>query len=249
LTWASSFVAGQVKEQLGNQAITMPAAGDAGTFGFGDSSMTTDQIKSEFAAHIAGLAPFAGQPLDSGPAAKAYATHFISVHMNESGLTFIERAAALGVTKNAAGQDLPKVMNYANATQFSGTVTAAVKSASKTDSIECWTGSLADGKTAVAADVKSAQAGKTPAAGEKLTLTSSTADCMTKLASDITAGRTSTFLTGNTLVGLLLYGYAFATMGSIAGFAAIGAYIGGVIMLILALLGFRHSAVAKTAKA
>ena len=31
---------------------------------------------------------------------------------------------------------------------------------------------------------------------------------------------------GNTLRGLLLYGYAFATMGTIAGIAAIAAFVG-----------------------
>ena len=45
---------------------------------------------------------------------------------------------------------------------------------------------------------------------------------------------------GETLRGLLLYGYAFATMGTIAGIAAIVSYIGAGILLILAALGFWH---------
>jgi hypothetical protein len=50
-----------------------------------------------------------------------------------------------------------------------------------------------------------------------------------------------TLFQGNTLRGLLLYGAAFATMGTIAGYAAIGAYIAAVILLVLGLLGLRHA--------
>lgn len=46
---------------------------------------------------------------------------------------------------------------------------------------------------------------------------------------------------GSTLRGLLLYGYAFATMGTIAGYAAIGAFLGAALFLILGLLGLAHS--------
>ena len=52
--------------------------------------------------------------------------------------------------------------------------------------------------------------------------------------------RESLFM-GNTLRGLLLYGYAFATMGTIAGFAAIAAFVGAGLFLVLGLLGFAHS--------
>ncbi|RNI21374.1 hypothetical protein [Flexivirga caeni] len=46
---------------------------------------------------------------------------------------------------------------------------------------------------------------------------------------------------GDTLRGLLLYGYAFATMGTIAGIAAILSYIGAVLLLILGGLGLVHA--------
>ena len=46
---------------------------------------------------------------------------------------------------------------------------------------------------------------------------------------------------GNTLRGLLLYGYAFATIGTIAGIAAIVAFIGAVVLLVLGLLGLWHA--------
>jgi hypothetical protein len=52
--------------------------------------------------------------------------------------------------------------------------------------------------------------------------------------------RQSLFM-GNTLRGLLLYGYAFATMGTIAGIAAIGSYLGAALLLLLAGLGLWHS--------
>lgn len=54
-------------------------------------------------------------------------------------------------------------------------------------------------------------------------------------------GNRDSLFKGNTLRGLLLYGYAFATMGVIAGYAAIGAFVGAVLFLILGLLGLVHS--------
>jgi cell division protein YceG involved in septum cleavage len=46
---------------------------------------------------------------------------------------------------------------------------------------------------------------------------------------------------GNTLRGLLLYGYAFATMGTIAGIAAVASFVGAVLLLVLAGLGLWHA--------
>ncbi|MFT4286119.1 hypothetical protein [Nocardioides sp.] len=62
------------------------------------------------------------------------------------------------------------------------------------------------------------------------------------------AGLRQTLFMGNTLRGLLLYGYAFATIGTIAGIAAIGAYVGGVIFLVLAGIGFGHARKVKLAE-
>jgi len=53
-------------------------------------------------------------------------------------------------------------------------------------------------------------------------------------------GQVDTAFKGETLRGLLLNAYAFDTMGRIAGAAAIGAFIGAAVMLILSLLGFAH---------
>ncbi|WP_110240724.1 hypothetical protein [Nocardioides gilvus] len=55
------------------------------------------------------------------------------------------------------------------------------------------------------------------------------------------SGNRDSLFKGNTLRGLLLYGYAFATMGVIAGYAAIGAFVGAALFLILGLLGLVHS--------
>lgn len=54
-------------------------------------------------------------------------------------------------------------------------------------------------------------------------------------------GQRATAQTGSTLRGLLLYGYAFATMGTIALYAAIAAFISALLMLALGLLGLRHA--------
>lgn len=49
-----------------------------------------------------------------------------------------------------------------------------------------------------------------------------------------------TVFQGTTLRGLLLNAYAFWQMGQIALYAAIAAFIGGAIFLILSILGFVH---------
>lgn len=56
----------------------------------------------------------------------------------------------------------------------------------------------------------------------------------------VTAQR-QTAQTGSTLRGLLLYGYAFATMGTIALYASIAAFVAALLFLILGLLGLRHA--------
>jgi hypothetical protein len=50
-----------------------------------------------------------------------------------------------------------------------------------------------------------------------------------------------TLFMGDTLRGLLLYGYAFATMGTIAGIAAVISFAGAAILLLLAGLGLWHA--------
>jgi hypothetical protein len=65
LTWASSYIETQVHDQLVMQDITMPAE---------------DALETE-AQHEA-LDEFAGEPMTTGDQAKAFADHYILVHMN-----------------------------------------------------------------------------------------------------------------------------------------------------------------------
>lgn len=61
-----------------------------------------------------------------------------------------------------------------------------------------------------------------------------------ELVTELQAQRDSSFR-GETLRGLLLYGYAFATMGKIAGFAAIASFIGAALMIVLSVMGLLHA--------
>jgi hypothetical protein len=61
------------------------------------------------------------------------------------------------------------------------------------------------------------------------------ADCQTL------AAQKETLFQGETLRGLLLYGYAFATMGTFALYGSIVAFLAAVVLLVLAFLGFRHA--------
>jgi hypothetical protein len=54
-------------------------------------------------------------------------------------------------------------------------------------------------------------------------------------------GQVATMFKGETLRGLLLNAYAFGTMGTIAGIAALCAFIAGGAMLALGFLGLWHS--------
>lgn len=62
------------------------------------------------------------------------------------------------------------------------------------------------------------------------------------------AGLRQSMFMGSTLRGLLLYGYAFATVGTIAGLAAIGAFVGAAVLAALAGVGFWHARKAKVAE-
>ena len=55
------------------------------------------------------------------------------------------------------------------------------------------------------------------------------------------AATVETMFKGETLRGLLLNAYAFGKMATIAGFAAIAAFIAAGALLILSALGFYHS--------
>jgi hypothetical protein len=153
LTWANVFIGNQVHDQLTQQAITMPEG---------------DAVKSLPKADQNALKPYAGSKLDTGPEAKAYANHYILVHLN----------------------------------------------------------GMADGKT------------YSEISGEYTAMTDE------QKASDegvALGGLRQTMFQGNTLRGLLLYGYAFATMGTIAGVAAIASFLGAIVLFALFGLGLWHA--------
>src|SRR3954471_15359699 len=153
LTWANTFIGDQVHDQLTMQGITMPE-GDALT------ALPADDA--------AALKPYAGSPMDTGPEAKAYADHYILVHMNEA----------------------------------------------------------SEGKTY--AEISGQYVSMTP-------------EQQASPDGQALAGLRQTLFMGNTLRGLLLYGYAFATIGTIAGIAAYVSFAGALALLVLFGLGIWHA--------
>jgi hypothetical protein len=162
LTWASTFINDQVDQQLSDQKITMPT----------EEALAADEALSEEDREA--LRPFAGDVMNTGAEARAYADNFILAHMN---------ASTGGETYSTLG----------------GVVREAC------------------------------------------------ADPESEACAEANAQRDTAFK-GSTLRGLLLYGYAFATMGTIAGYAAIAAFIGSAVMFVLALLGFKHARTAASAE-
>jgi len=63
------------------------------------------------------------------------------------------------------------------------------------------------------------------------------------------AAQVQTLFRGETLRGMLLNAYAFDTMAIVAMYAAWGALAGGILLAILAALGFRHAGAAAKAQA
>lgn len=162
LTWGSSFANDYVKDELSSQKIVFPSA-----------ESLTEEGRDD-------LVKYAGQPLDNGDKAEAYAS-YIDGHLQETadGMTYAE----LGTPQRAARAEL-----------------AAAKEAN-----------------APQAEIDELQA----------------------KVDGLTAQRNSLF-TGETLRGLLLSAYAWSSVGDIAGYAAIGAFIAAGLMLILSVLGVWH---------
>jgi hypothetical protein len=80
LFWAHSFVADQVSTQLSSQQIFFPDKG---------SDALNDPAVKPY------LSQYAGQQLTTGPQARAYADHFIAVHLEEmtGGQTYAQLSA------------------------------------------------------------------------------------------------------------------------------------------------------------
>ena len=162
LTWGSNFSADYVDRELSSQNITFP---DAATL---QEEGRTDLVK------------YAGQDLNTGQEAEAYAS-YINGHLQNiaGGQTY----ADLGGPERAAK--------------------AAVQEAKDSGASE--------------AEVADLQA----------------------TASGLTAQR-DTMFKGETLRGLLLSAYAWATVGQIAGYAAIATFVAAAVMFVLVLFGLRH---------
>jgi hypothetical protein len=69
LMWGGTFATNMVHDQLADQRITFP---EKGTPGFDAKAFPS-------------LQQYAGQAVDNGPKAKAYANEYIAVHLQESG--------------------------------------------------------------------------------------------------------------------------------------------------------------------
>ena len=145
LTWAHVFVTDQVHSQLAAQQIYFPKQGS--------DALASPEIGPY-------LNKYAGQQLVTGPQAKAYADHFIAVHLKEIG-----------------GQTYSQL---------------------------------------------SAKAQANPSD--------------TKLADTV-----QTVFRGETLRGLLLNVYGWATMGYLAFIGSLVAFIGAGVMAVLSALGFIHA--------
>lgn len=146
LAWAHSFIGTQVHSQLAAQQVYFPPAGS--------SALASPEIAPY-------LDRYAGQQLTTGPQAKAYADHFIAVHLSEmtGGKTYAQVSAE--VMANPGNAKLAQLQQ--------------------------------------------------------------------------------TVFMGTTLRGMLLNAYAFATMGTIAGYAAIVSFLGAIGFAILSVLGFVHA--------
>ncbi|MEO6122140.1 MAG: hypothetical protein ABIR32_00415 [Ilumatobacteraceae bacterium] len=162
LTWGHNFSADYVSSELGSQNISFP-----------DAAALTAEGRTD-------LLDFAGQKLDTGDEAEAYAS-YINGHLE-------------GIADGATFADLGTPEREAK---------AAVKAATE--------------------------------AGES----QATIDELQGKASAVTGQRDSLFR-GETLRGLLLTAYAWSTVGTIAGIAAIGAFVAAAITAVLVGLGFRH---------
>ncbi len=87
LLWGHNFASSQVHTQLAAQQIFFPAKGSAG--------LDQPQIQPY-------LEKYAGQQLVNGPQAKAFADHYIAVHLKESGggKTYAQLSAAAMAAPN-----------------------------------------------------------------------------------------------------------------------------------------------------
>lgn len=162
LTWGSNFSADYVHDELSSQNITFPS----------EEALIAEGRED--------LVQYAGQPLETGKQAEAYAS-YIDGHLQNvaDGMTYAE----LGAVERAAN--------------------AAVQEA------------IDNGESQETIDELQAEA-------------------------DTVTAQRNTLFKGETLRGLLLSAYAWSTVGEIAGYAAIGAFIAAGLMAVLVVFGIVH---------
>lgn len=97
LLWGSNYANNIVHEQLSAQKITFPAAGSSGL------------DPKEFP----GLQRYAGQTVDNGPKAKAYADQFIKKHLESvaNGKTYSEVSNEVQAAKANGGTASPELLS------------------------------------------------------------------------------------------------------------------------------------------
>lgn len=167
LTWGANFSDDYVHDELTSQRISFPTAESLQAEGRDD------------------LVRYAGQPLDSGSKAEAYAS-YIDGHLANTGAKYADEG------------DEP--LTYAELGGPEREARAAVQ----------------DAVDAGATDEEIAE--------------------IQAVADEVTADR-DTLFKGETLRGLLLSAYAWATVGEIAGYAAVGAFVAAAAMAVLVALG------------
>ena len=102
LSWASGFISDNVQTQLVSQRITMPSG----------KAIEDPAIKPY-------LSQYAGQELTTGAQAKAFADHYILVHMNKSsnGRTYEEVSGEFMALTQSANPDPAKVQELGDLRQ------------------------------------------------------------------------------------------------------------------------------------
>ena len=106
LMWGHNFANDNVRSQLAQQQITVPAAGS--------SALASPKIGPY-------LNQYAGQEVLSGPAAKAYADHFIAVHLSEMPYGGVYSKVSAAAQAAPAGSAQATQLKALQTTVFQGT--------------------------------------------------------------------------------------------------------------------------------
>ena len=106
LMWGHNFANSNVRSQLAQQQITFPAKGS--------SALASPKIGPY-------LNQYAGQELTTGPQAKAYADHFIAVHLSEMPFGGVYSKVSAAAMAAPAGSAQATQLKAVQTTVFQGT--------------------------------------------------------------------------------------------------------------------------------